>query len=119
MDFATKLAQTRAYTTENQNGVDAQEVYDEAILQAIELTNPGSNTPQVVESGIITAGSGVITGGTYYSISFTFSSDFTGIWQSNSQIAGNTVINLTAKTTLGDINYTVTTGSILIVAIAN
>ena len=32
MNFATKLAQTRTYTQDNQLGVDSQEVYNEGIL---------------------------------------------------------------------------------------
>lgn len=36
MDFQTKLAQTRVYSTTNQLGVDSQEVYNEGILQALD-----------------------------------------------------------------------------------
>ena len=116
MDFATKLAQTRAYTTENQNGVDAQEVYDEAILQAIELTNP-INPFQVVECENRNAGV-FIYDEIYSSISFSFSSDFTGTFQ-NTTIQPNTIINLTAKTFFASINLEVITGSVFVIFIRN
>jgi hypothetical protein len=116
MDFATKLAQTREYTVTNQLGVDSQEVYNEAILQAVETTNPTSNTQGVVTNVLTESFS---TGASvFYSISFIFSSDFSGTMQGNT-IEANTIINLTAKTTLGAIAVVVTTGSVTLVGIYN
>jgi hypothetical protein len=116
MDFATKLAQTRAYTTENQNGVDAQEVYDEAILQAIEKTNPASNS-QIVQASNYSVGTYYLDE-FYYSISITFSNDFAGTFQ-GANINPNTIINLTAKTTLDIMTLVVTAGSVLVIIIFN
>ena len=42
MDFSTKLAQTRLYAQNNQTGVDSQEVYNEGILQALDLISEKS-----------------------------------------------------------------------------
>jgi hypothetical protein len=42
MDFSTKLAQTRLYATDNQLGVDSQEVYNEGILQSLDLISEKS-----------------------------------------------------------------------------
>jgi hypothetical protein len=117
MDFSTKLAQTRAYTTTNQNGVDSQEVYNEAILQAVELTNP-TNNPQVFESFYIN-GASIIQAGIYSSLSFFFSSDYIGTFQGNGFIEGNTIINLSAKTSLDTINIEVISGKILVNGILN
>lgn len=116
MDFSTKLAQTRTYTTENQLGVDSQEVYNEAILQAVELTNPTMSNPQNIE--VYNLGPDTYNFSGYYSISLTFSSDFTGTLQGAS-IEPNTIINLSAKTQLSAIDFTVITGTILFVAILN
>jgi hypothetical protein len=49
MDFETKLAQTRLYATENQLGVDSQEVYNEGILQKLEdIVNNTDATQQAL-----------------------------------------------------------------------
>jgi hypothetical protein len=116
MNFATKLAQTRTYTTTNQNGVDSQEVYNEAILQAVETTNPTSNPQEVFtfryDSNV------TFDAGAFYSMSLSFSSDFMGNLQGVA-IEPNTIINLSAKGTLKSINVEVLTGSFLWVAISN
>jgi hypothetical protein len=116
MDFSTKLAQTRTYTQDNQLGVDSQEVYNEAILQAVETTNPTSNTQEVI-TNVLTESFATMAS-VFYSVSFIFSSDFSGTMQENT-IEPNTIINLTAKTTLDSIGIVITTGSVTIVGIYN
>jgi len=116
MDFSTKLAITRAYTVGNQNGVDAQEVYDEAILQALQGISPtGANTNTA--SSIVAVATGSVIAG-YVSVSFVTSSTFSGTIL-GSTIGANTTINITAETgaTLTAMNYTITTGSITIITL--
>ena len=52
MNFSTKLAQTRLYATDNQLGVDSQEVYNEGILQSLDSLDEKLNTLINIFKGI-------------------------------------------------------------------
>jgi hypothetical protein len=113
MDFSTKLAQTRVYTTTNQNGVDSQEVYNEAILQALDGISPtGANTNSVTAQ--VVTGSGNTVGG-ILSASFITDASFVGTI-AGATISASTTINITAENgaTLQPIAYTVTAGSMIV-----
>jgi len=111
MDFETKLAQTRDYTTTNQLGVDSQEVYNEGILQALDGISPTGNRVNGVFGDIYSSSDSIGAG--YVSISFITSADFDGTIFSVA-ILPNTTINVTAETgaTLDEISFTITTGTI-------
>jgi hypothetical protein len=120
MNFATKLAQTRVYTTTNQGGVDSQEVYNEGILQALDEINadiPSLFSENLAQAQIVTT-SGTITGAAFFSISLITSNDFVGTILGVT-IAANTTINLTAESgaTFTEILYTITTGTITILTL--
>lgn len=116
MNFATKLSQTRTYTTTNQNGVDSQEVYNEAILQSLDAISPtgaGTNTAAAsvaVASGSVAAG--------FISVSFITDATFSGTIL-GATIAASTTINISAESgaTLTELLYTIAAGSITILTL--
>ena len=117
LDFATKLAQTRNYTQTNQTGVDSQEVYNEALLDSINKISPnGTNTNTAQATTAIATGS--VSSG-FVAVSFITSSDFVGDIL-GATVAANTSINISAEVgaRLLPINYTITTGSILIITLS-
>lgn len=114
LTFAQKLSQTRAYTQTNQLGVDSQEVYNEAILTALDGISPTGLGTNSVTAEVVTITGSVISG--LVGVSFITDSTFVG------QIAGatigaNTSINITPEVgkTLQTIAYTITTGSLTII----
>lgn len=113
MDFSTKLAQTREFTTTNQIGVDSQEVYNEGILQALDVLAPLSFFNEVEAEIVTTTG---FVSNDYFSASFITSGDFIGTIFGVT-IAANTTINVTAENSanLTSLNYTISVGSITII----
>ena len=114
MNFATKLAQTRVYTTTNQGGVDSQEVYNEAILQSLDAISPtGGGTNSVAAETTGVSGS-TISG--LVGVSFITDATFTGSI-AGAAVAANTTVNITPEigSTLSAIAYIVTTGNITII----
>lgn len=117
LTFAEKLSQTRTYTQTNQTGVDSQEVYNEAILDSINKISPnGTNTNTAQATTAITTGT--VNSG-FVSVSFVTSSDFVGTIL-GATVAANTSVNISAEVgaRLLPLNYTITTGSILIITLA-
>jgi len=113
LTFAQKLAQTRTYTTTNQLGVDSQEVYNEGILQALDVLTPTYFENNVQSEIVTTSGS---VSDDYFSVSFITSNDFVGTIFT-SIIGPNTTINLTAENgaNLTGLDYTISVGSITII----
>jgi predicted phage tail protein len=114
MNFATKLAQTRVYTTTNQGGVDSQEVYNEAILQSLDAISPtGAGTNSVAAETTAVSGS-TISG--LVGVSFITDATFTGSI-AGAAVAANTTVNITPEvgSTLSAIAYIITTGNITII----
>jgi hypothetical protein len=114
MNFSTKLAQTRVYTTTNQNGVDSQEVYNEGILQALDAISPtGAGTNSVTAETTAVSGS-TISG--LVGVSFITDATFTG-QIAGAAVAANTTVNISPEVgaTLSAIAYIVTTGSVTII----
>jgi hypothetical protein len=116
MNFATKLAQTRVYTTTNQGGVDSQEVYNEAILQSLDAISPTGGNTNTAEANVV-VGSGSVAAG-FVSVSFVTDAAFVGTIL-GATIAANTTINITAETgaLLTGLLYTITAGSMTILTL--
>lgn len=116
LTFDQKLSQTRTYTQTNQLGVDSQEVYNEAILQALNSISPiGTYTNGLTITVANTSGTTVANN---VSVSFITDSTFVGTIQGAS-IPANTTVNITAEAgaTLQAIAYTVTAGSVTILVL--
>jgi hypothetical protein len=116
LTFDQKLSQTRAYTTLNQLGVDSQEVYNEAILQALDSISPiGTYTNGLTITVATTSGTTIANN---VSVAFITSSTFVGTIQ-GAVIGASTTINISAETgaTLQAIPYTITAGSITILVL--
>jgi hypothetical protein len=117
MNFATKLAQTRNYTQTNQNGVDSQEVYNEALLDSINKISPNGLNTNTATAEVAVAPGSVPLG--FVGVSFSTDATFVGTIL-GATIAANTTVNINAEigATLTEINYTVTAGSVLIIKLA-
>lgn len=116
MNFQSKAVSVRASVTNTENSVNNTDVYNELLLQEIESSAPASAV-QNVETQVYTVGAASIPAG-LYSLSLILSSAFTGTVQGVSFDAG-TIINLTAKSTLGVVNLNVTAGTITAVKLLN
>ena len=114
MNFATKLAQTRTYTQTNQNGVDSQEVYNEAILTALDGISPTGLATNSVTAEVVTTNGSTISG--LVGVSFITDSTFVG-QIAGATIAASTTVNITPEVgkTLQAIAYTITTGNLTII----
>jgi hypothetical protein len=117
LSFDQKLSQTRTYTQDNQLGVDSQEVYNEALLQAIE-NNGTSGTSLNNATAEVATVSGA-TAPNFVSVSFLTSSTFSGTIL-GAAVPANTSININAENgaLLQPIDYTIAAGSILITKLA-
>jgi len=117
LTFNQKLAQTRTYTQTNQLGVDSQEVYNEAILQALDLIGPGGTGLNTPTAEVVT-GTGIVPEG-FVAVSLFTSTDFVGTILGASVPASTTVnINAEVGATLTQVPYVVSAGNILVVKLA-
>ncbi len=117
MNFATKLAQTRVYTTTNQGGVDSQEVYNEAILQSLDAISPTGAGTNTAAASIAVASGSVPLG--FVSVSFITDAAFSGTILGVT-IAASTTVNISAESgaTLNELLYTIAAGTITILTLA-
>ena len=114
LTFSQKLAQTRTYTQTNQNGVDSQEVYNEAILTALDGISPTGLSTNSVTAEVVTTNGSTISG----LVGVSFITDATFVGQiAGATVSANTTVNITPEVgkTLQSIAYTITGGSMTII----
>jgi hypothetical protein len=111
--YNEKVTEIRANVKTPELSIPNSDIYNEEILEALQKLAPHSDSKNDVESEFVTTAGTVTTG--YVAVSFTTSSDFTGSINGTT-ITGAYTININSQNTktLNAINYTITTGNILI-----
>jgi hypothetical protein len=111
--YNEKVIEIRANVKTPDLSIPNSDIYNEEILEALQKLAPHTDSKNDVESELVTI-SGVVVSG-YVGVSFTTSSDFNGSINGTT-ITGAYTININSQNTktLNAINYTVTTGNILI-----